>query len=56
MIASPPTPETISKFAAKAHKEVSYQDLIIAAGHLAHKDDTEDNNIKSSVEKDSPMT
>lgn len=52
MIASPPTPETISKFAAKAHNEVTYQDLMIAAGHLAKKDD--DDN-KGEIEKYSPM-
>jgi|SRR5690606_12089190 hypothetical protein len=56
MIASPPTPETISKFAAKAHNEVTYQDLMVAAGHLARKDDdVMDNNIKSEVESDSPL-
>ncbi|WP_059283554.1 hypothetical protein [Bacillus coahuilensis] len=55
MIASPPTPETISKFAAKAHNEVSYQDLMVAAGHLARKDNIQDDNIISSMERDSPL-
>nr|WP_144925163.1 hypothetical protein [Paenibacillus bovis] len=54
MIASPPTPETISKFAAKAHNEVSYQDLMVAAGHLARKDQS-DGNKENIVERDSPM-
>lgn len=54
MIASPPTPETISKFAAKAHNEVTYHDLMVAAGHLARKDDS-DGNRESVVDRDSPM-
>lgn len=54
MIASPPTPETISKFAAKAHNEVTYQDLMVAAGHLARKDES-DENKENSVERDSPF-
>src|SRR5690606_177136 len=53
MIASPPTPETISKFAAKAHNEVTYQDLMVAAGHLARKDES-DGNKENTVERDSP--
>ncbi|MCA1031329.1 hypothetical protein LCL95_09855 [Bacillus timonensis] len=53
MIVSPPTPETISKFAAKAHNEVSYQDLMVAAGHLARKDES-DENEEINVEKESP--
>lgn len=55
MIASPPTPETISKFAAKAHNEVSYQDLMVAAGHLARKDNTTEGDKENEVERDSPM-
>lgn len=35
MIEAPPTPETISKLAAKAYNEVTYQDLVIAAEHLS---------------------
>ncbi|MBW8351714.1 helix-turn-helix domain-containing protein [Bacillus sp. IITD106] len=54
MIASPPTPETISKFAAKAQNDVTYQDLMVAAGHLARKDDT-DINSENGVERHSPM-
>ncbi|MCM3386851.1 hypothetical protein M3649_01745 [Ureibacillus chungkukjangi] len=54
MIASPPTPETISKFAAKAQNEVTYQDLMVAAGHLARKDES-DGNKENTVERDSPM-
>ena len=46
MIASPPTPETISKFAAKAQNEVYISRFMVAAGHLVQKDDSEDNNIK----------
>ena len=54
MIASPPTPETISKFAAKAHNEVTYQDLMVAAGHLARQADN-DENRESVVDRDSPI-
>lgn len=54
MIASPPTPETISKFAAKAHNEVTYQDLMVAAGHLAREGES-DGNKEKIVERDSPM-
>ncbi|ESU34266.1 hypothetical protein G3A_02010 [Bacillus sp. 17376] len=53
MIASPPTPETISKFAAKAQNEVTYQDLMVAAGHLAKKDES-DGEQENIVERDSP--
>ncbi|MFC4354215.1 hypothetical protein ACFO0S_03900 [Chryseomicrobium palamuruense] len=53
MIASPPTPETISKFAAKAHNEVTYQDMMIAAGHLARNE--VDENREVVVERESPM-
>jgi transcriptional regulator with XRE-family HTH domain len=52
MIASPPTPETISKFAAKAHNEVTYQDLMVAAGHIARREIN--NNRESELEKNSP--
>lgn len=45
-IDSPPTPETISKFAQKAANGVSYRDLMVAAGYLS-----EDSN---QVEEDSP--
>ncbi|MFZ3577530.1 hypothetical protein [Virgibacillus sp. DJP39] len=54
MIASAPTPETISKFAAKSQNEVTYQDLMIAAGHIGRRDDTDEND-KSRMERDSPM-
>ncbi|MBS4218997.1 hypothetical protein KHA96_11790 [Bacillus sp. FJAT-49711] len=54
MIASPPTPETISKFAAKAQNEVSYEDLMVAAGHLARKNEL-DINSHDRIEKHSPM-
>jgi transcriptional regulator with XRE-family HTH domain len=53
MIASPPTPETISKFAAKAHNEVTYQDMMVAAGHLARNE--VDENREVVVERESPM-
>lgn len=46
MIDAPPTPETISKFAEKAHNGITYRDLMIAAGHIS-----EDNK----VEEDSPQ-
>lgn len=35
MIDLPPTPETISKFAEKAANDVSYRDLMIAAGYIS---------------------
>lgn len=54
MIASPPTPETISKFAAKAHNEVTYKDLMVAAGHIA-KNEATDEGQKSLDERDSPF-
>src|SRR5690606_10110762 len=53
MIASPPIPETISKFAAKAQNNVTYQDLMVAAGHLARKNDI-DMNSEDGVERYSP--
>lgn len=53
MIASPPTPETISKFAGKSHNEVTYHDLMTAAGHIARFVDTDENREKE-VERDSP--
>ena len=52
IIASPPTPETISKLAAKAHNEVTYQDLMVAAGHLAQQTDNDENR---ELVKDSPF-
>lgn len=63
MIEAPPTPETISKLAAKAYNEVTYQDLMIAAGHLSRQYDNntidykEDSiaHEKPSITKDSPM-
>lgn len=36
-INSPPTPETISKFAQKAANGVSYRDLMVAAGYLSEE-------------------
>ncbi|MEQ8155729.1 MAG: hypothetical protein ABRQ25_12725 [Clostridiaceae bacterium] len=41
MINTPPSPETISKLASKAFNEVTYKDLMIAAGHIS-EDSTED--------------
>lgn len=35
LIESPPSPETISKLVSKANNDVTYQDMMIAAGHLA---------------------
>jgi transcriptional regulator with XRE-family HTH domain len=52
MIASPPTPETISKFAAKAQNEVTYQDLMVAAGHITNKETF--NNRDTFVDRESP--
>ncbi|ARK32447.1 hypothetical protein [Halalkalibacter krulwichiae] len=54
MIASPPTPETISKFAAKAHNEVTYKDLMVAAGHIA-KNEATDEDQKNIDERESPI-
>ncbi len=39
MIDAPPSPETLYKFAIKAYNEVTYHDLMIAAGHLATQND-----------------
>lgn len=47
LIDAPPTPETISKLAAKAYNEVTYQDLMIAAGHLAEQYES---NIYANIE------
>ncbi|MGF7185303.1 transcriptional regulator with XRE-family HTH domain [Desulfitispora alkaliphila] len=47
MIGSPPTPETISKFAENAANDVSYRDLMIAAGYISEE---------SKRENDSPRT
>jgi transcriptional regulator with XRE-family HTH domain len=63
MIDAPPTPETISKLAAKAYNEVTYQDLMVAAGHLARQYDDnimevrEDSiaHERASIIKDSPI-
>ncbi|MBH9967915.1 hypothetical protein [[Bacillus] enclensis] len=54
MIASPPTPETISKFASKAQNEVTYQDFMVAAGHLARNNES-GGNREGGVVKDSPL-
>lgn len=35
MIDAPPTPETISKLSSKAYNDVSYRDLMVAAGHIS---------------------
>ncbi|MFA9398367.1 MAG: hypothetical protein ACERKV_08900 [Clostridiaceae bacterium] len=62
MIDAPPTPETISKLASKAYNEVTYQDLMVAAGHLAEPYDDamevkEDSVFleRVSMIKDSPI-
>ncbi|NRY61480.1 hypothetical protein [Clostridium beijerinckii] len=63
MIDAPPTPETISKLAAEAYNEVTYQDLMIAAGHLAEQYNDDDMEAredsvgqeKASIIKDSPI-
>lgn len=66
LIDAPPTPETISKLAAKAYNNVTYQDLMIAAGHLAeqYEPNVYDNiNVresstefgKASITRDSPI-
>lgn len=39
LIESPPTPETISKLVSKAYNDVTYQDMMIAAGHLGETED-----------------
>ncbi|SCY26618.1 hypothetical protein [Alkaliphilus peptidifermentans] len=49
MIETPPTPETISKLSSKAYNDVSYRDLMAAAGHIeighsAELGDLEDEN------------
>lgn len=44
---TPPSPETIAKLAAKAYNEVSYRDLMTAAGHISITDENiDDSNIQ----------
>lgn len=47
LIDTPPSPETISKFANGAYNEVSYNELMHAAGHINEKEDpiTDDSNV-----------
>lgn len=45
--------ETISKIVAKADNEVTYQDMMIAAGHLARTE--VDENREVVIERESPM-
>ena len=35
LVDTPPSPQTIEKLSAKAHNEVSYEDLMKAAGYLS---------------------
>lgn len=53
MIDAPPSPETISKLASKAHNEVSYSDLMVAAGHIIVTDEENDlvSKYKEYVQK-----
>ncbi|GEQ22116.1 hypothetical protein CBU02nite_26220 [Clostridium butyricum] len=47
LIDTPPSPETISKFANGAYNEVSYNELMQAAGHINEKEDplTDDSKV-----------
>lgn len=47
---TPPTPETISKLASKAYNNITYDDLMMAAGHIAGHKDSKD--IKKVVVSD----
>lgn len=54
MIDAPPSPETISKLASKAHNEVSYRDLMAAAGHIIISNDDEnefDSNYREFIQR-----
>lgn len=56
MIDAPPTPETISKLATKAYNEVTYRDLMAAAGHIdISAQPNESTIINSEIEKYSPI-
>lgn len=49
LIINPPQPETIQKLASKAYNGVTYADLMIAAGHIANKNDIEDTPIANDL-------
>ncbi len=53
MIDAPPTPETISKFSSKAYNEVSYRDLMVAAGHISIREqsDSGDDENEEIIER-----
>lgn len=53
LIDAPPAPETISKLASKAYNDITYQDMMIAAGHLARRDDSNEHET-IEVREDSP--
>ncbi|RIE01754.1 hypothetical protein D3H35_13200 [Cohnella faecalis] len=44
LIGTPPSPETINKFAQGAHNGVSYNELMMAAGHIGKANVNEDGN------------
>lgn len=56
MLDTPPSPETIAKLAAQAYNEVSYRDLMIAAGHIAMADENNDNSSNRPVPTDDRET
>ena len=56
LLDSPPSPETISKLSSKAVNEISYRDLMVAAGHIVISNGESDNNYSESnltIEKNS---
>jgi transcriptional regulator with XRE-family HTH domain len=56
MIEAPPTPETISKLATKAYNEVTYRDLMAAAGHINIATQPNEDTIRNSdIEIYSPL-
>ncbi|WP_461206108.1 hypothetical protein [Clostridium sp. DL1XJH146] len=51
MIDTAPTPETISRLSSKAYNDVSYRDLMAAAGHIAIGHDAELYNLENGESK-----
>lgn len=65
LIDAAPTPDTISKLSSKAYNDISYKDLMAAAGHISLNrkncplgldslDDDEDENISSNLRPSVP--
>jgi len=52
LIDTPPSPETINKFAQGAYNGVTYNDLMIAAGHITKVNETAEKENDSILEKE----